>query len=181
MADQKISELTDLAAAPASDDYYAIVDTSATTTKKVSHANTKLAVAFKAYNSTDLSPTADDFSKVTTDTEDFDYGSNWDLSNDRFTAPQNGVYFFGCSFTLTNFTGTDEIEIWLKKNGSTYVAHGKQNWMATPRGPANLSTILSLASGDYIEFFVYSVNSFNIASNGTSRDSWVEGYMIGTY
>jgi hypothetical protein len=37
MADAKISALTDLAAVPAADDYYAIVDTSAGSTKKVAH------------------------------------------------------------------------------------------------------------------------------------------------
>lgn len=39
MADEKISELTELAAAPASDDQLPIVDTSVTTTKRISIAN----------------------------------------------------------------------------------------------------------------------------------------------
>jgi len=39
MADAKISELTELAVAPATDDVLAIVDTSATTTKKITTAN----------------------------------------------------------------------------------------------------------------------------------------------
>ena len=58
MADQKISELTALSAAPASDDYFVLLDTDASTTKKV--AMSYVASATKVVNKmTSLAALAD--------------------------------------------------------------------------------------------------------------------------
>lgn len=59
MADQKISELTALSAAPASDDYFVLLDTDASTTKKV--AMSYVASATKVVNKMNtLAALADD-------------------------------------------------------------------------------------------------------------------------
>lgn len=180
MADLKISQLTDLAAQPATDDYYAIVDTSATTTKKVSQKDVNKAVAFRAWLSTDFNTATDDFKKFDTDTEDFDYGSCWDTTNDRFTAPANGVYYFAMTGSVAALTSTDELEYWIKLNGSTYVARSRAGTsVATPKTSQGINTTLALASGDYIEFWTLTAGACSLTSG--SKETWCEGFLIGYY
>ena len=58
---------------------------------------------------------------VTWDTELWDIGSNFDLSNNKFVAPINGIYHFDCILRFTASSGTMDIcRLSAYLNGSLY-------------------------------------------------------------
>lgn len=182
MADSKITALTALTDA-SSDDLLPIVDDPAGTpvTKKITVANFKKAVAFRAYITSDHNFTADDFTKINFDAETYDYGSNFDTSNKRFVAPQDGVYFFNVSVAVTGISGADELELWVKKNnGTPYLNRNKiASSIAAPRADHKISFSAALATSDYIEIFALTVGA--CTGTGGTRESWWEGFLVGTY
>lgn len=181
MADLKISQLTELAERPATDDEFALNDKSVTTTKKVTMKNINKAIAFRAYITSDHAFTSDDFTKINFDAETYDYGSNYDTTNKRFTAPQDGVYFFSVNVNITGLTSSDELELWVKKNNSTpYLNRNKlASSIAAPRADHQISFSAALAATDYIEIYALTVGT--CTGTGGTRESWWEGFLVGTY
>ncbi|MHA2086515.1 MAG: C1q-like domain-containing protein [Candidatus Thorarchaeota archaeon] len=76
-------------------------------------------VVFSAFNSAgDACPIATCLGKVEFDTENYDYGNNYDTSLDRFVAPAAGVYHFDAHIQISNQVGEDLYLLFLKINGT---------------------------------------------------------------
>jgi hypothetical protein len=94
--------------------------------------------------------------KVDFDAEVFDQGSDFDLVNDRFTAPTAGIYNFSARVTLNDLDPDTRYVVALYKNGSSecYLDSGYSagNDYSQYGGSADLN----LSAGDYVEVWSYS-------------------------
>ena len=97
--------------------------------------------AFAAYvtGSGDVAYTGDiNFTNV-----EFNNGGHFNLSNDRFTAPVAGLYFFSWS-SYTNTT-TSAQRTGIRVNGATYMQNGSSGYSHN-----NITAFISLSAGDYV-------------------------------
>ena len=126
--------------------------------------------AFQAYlNANQGSISADTFTKVAFDTEEFDSDGNFDTSTSRFTPTTAGKYLVTVNLYLDG-GGQGNLRIYapvIQKNGSTYAqagddkAQGYQN-----NGTETLSVIVDMnGSSDYLEVFMYHFTQDNSSSN----------------
>jgi hypothetical protein len=119
-------------------------------------ADTDLPNAFRAWaNNSALDP-------VNWDTESFDPDENFDLANDKYETPSNGVYFLGVQMTFLPDGGPGTYIVEIKK-GATVIASGK----TSPISDGNLQTLLvttlsKLTIGDDI--------TVNVSRNGGGAD-----------
>lgn len=106
--------------------------------------------------------------KLQVNTEDFDYGGNFDTSTYRYTAPYDGVYRVDYNLLLENI-GTDKLTFnYIYVNGSAV----RQMKMTTTSNPddahASFSVMLNLSASDYIEFYAYQNSGGSINVNNSS-------------
>lgn len=130
---------------------------------------------FNAYKASDQNSATDDFATIVADTENYDVGGCWDVSASKFTAPVDGIYTFSCTLNISGLTLTDEAEIWLKKNNTTYVARTRSPETA-PKAAIHLCRTIRLVATDYIQFQILTVGACTITAG--TRESWVEGYFL---
>jgi len=132
---------------------------------------------FSAVKTTQQSLTAQTWTLANLESTDYNVGSHFDTSTDRFTAPIDGYYSFSyTAYFLTAVTGY--LYTALKKNGS-FVQYGTglQTNAHLNDNTLSHSTILSLSANDYVEMWVYhgAAGSLN---QGTTRTRF-SGYLIG--
>jgi len=124
--------------------------------------------AFSAESTTGQSITSTTWTKVTLGSEIFDTNNNF--SSSRFTATIAGYYQFnGCiRCGGTSLTG---IIIGLYKNSTFYSYGNAQATSVSPDNSINVSEILSLAVGDYVELYGFIIGtspSFAYALSGAN-------------
>ena len=110
-------------------------------------------------------------------TVEYDRGSNFNNSNNRFTAPVAGFYHFSLIVFTNRTTSTGDVYWDLRKNGSNiwrnYIGKdGGSNVHVQAQG----STQVYLAANDYID--VYYTASLNTMDNSALHNRF-SGYLIG--
>jgi hypothetical protein len=127
--------------------------------------------AFYAYLSTSQVPTSGVWTKVQFDNEVYDTASAYDpTTNYRFTVPsgEGGKYFIsGQARLLGSYLTWGQLAIY--KNGTIIAQNGGQFGTNDYRLAINVSRVLELSAGDYIEIYAF--------LTGTSLN--VEGANVG--
>ena len=108
--------------------------------------------------------------KVSFDSVETQQGVTFDTTNNRFTVPSGagGLYYFSSTIQVRTETNSDlvNINMYLFKNG---VKNQTNPWNFSTNYVRifnmNISKILSLSEGDYIEIYAY----LNTAGSGSSR------------
>ncbi len=115
--------------------------------------------------------------RILFDTKVFDTGSNVDLvtNKGRFTAPVAGFYQFNGSLNIA--TGSTFQSAQLFKNGSLLVG-GSQHAAGAISSTENVSALVQLAAGDYVELFALA--GAVVAINNTANYTWFMGYLVST-
>jgi len=131
--------------------------------------------AFSAYRSTTQSSvSANTFTKIQFDTEEFDTNSNYDnTTNYRFTPTVAGYYQFNACFQ-PSASGAALVSIY--KNGSR-VKEGNIIQTGSAGGPNTTVSALIYCNGstDYVEAYAYDTSATNIA--GSSTATYFQGFL----
>ena len=139
---------------------------------------------FKAIMSTSRTITSSGWHKIQFDndtaTDCFDVGSNFNTSNNRFTAPVTGYYHFGCNQRFDAGNG-QYFRLVFYKNGSAGdgYKHGHSiyrdndgfNYVSL-----NITGLIQLDANDYVEAWAYSHND---TSWTLQRESQFFGFLVG--
>ena len=151
-----------------------------------SYAAAALTPAFSARMSGDQSYSSASNTKVNFDTEDFDTGSAYNTSNQRFTVPSGkaGKYFVHIHTVVDDGTTNSFHSISVYKNGSLSAKIGESSRTFSTAGDFSISCsgVIDLAVGDYIEAYVYLENSTAIIasfSSGRSVSNFTAYRLIG--
>jgi len=116
--------------------------------------------AFLAHKTSNQNITDATGVKVTFDSEIYDVGSSFDLSNNKFVVPSNeaGKYILygGCQMEANGSSELDNAILYLYKNGSI-VAQYENNPTSNPGRAINCtwSDSFDLSVSDYIEMYAY--------------------------
>jgi hypothetical protein len=134
--------------------------------------------AFSVYQSTSvdgqaIASSSSTFYRIILDTEHYDNGSHFDVSNYKFTVPYNGIYHFDANVLMDSNIDTDagdwadesRIDIHLYKNQGDATTTSVTNRIASSLHllpgaitdnfwQGNLSADLKLETGDFIELYV---------------------------
>jgi hypothetical protein len=131
---------------------------------------------FKGYFTGNQSISANTDNLLAINNEHFDSDGVLDITTNqgRFTAPENGKYYFHCTFYVG--LALARLRITVYKNGSA-LEH-----LTSPGGNSSAAfgaTILDLSTNDYVEMYVRSsVNNSIYGSTGTKELSRFEGYKL---
>ena len=136
---------------------------------------------FKAYKSSNQTVSANTYTKVTFETEEFDSNSFYNAATGRFQPTIAGYYNIGtcCAFLSGGFTAALST---LYKNGSQYAKLG-YCYSATAGGlddwAISAATLVHFnGSSDYCEIFAY-VNGGGTTINGSSfAESTFFGHLV---
>lgn len=132
---------------------------------------------FRATRTAAFTPTASTFNKIPCETESYDTGNNYDnVTNYRFTAPVTGFYEFTAR-TSIGVGANGRVVLCLYKNGVIYSRgyDGSAGATGYPIG-GTLSDTIQLSAGDYVEFYLYSVNA--TALEPTSDITLFAGHLV---
>lgn len=128
--------------------------------------------AFYANRTSSQSITTGTWTKVQFDNEVYDTGSAYDpTTNYRFTVPsgEGGKYFIsGQSRLLGVYLSWGQLGIY--KNGTIIAQNGGQYGTNDYRYPLNVSRVLELSAGDYIEIYAYMTGSTLTVEGDASSD-----------
>ena len=119
--------------------------------------------------------------KITFNTESFDTDSAWDTTNYKFTVPsgEGGKYVFFVNTYMSGQGGdtNDYAEIHIYKNGSD-VAYNYTH-MGNHSTSNNISRILTLSAGDYIEFYVQATGgTYTVYTSSSIARTIAYGYKL---
>ena len=91
--------------------------------------------------------------KVQFNSVDYNVGSNFNTSTNRFTAPLAGKYLFCSNIYVYS---TYQVEIFIYVNGSVFLRHAGTlgNSNDNPNGRV-ISAVLNLSQNDYVEIYAY--------------------------
>ena len=112
---------------------------------------------------------------ITWDTEYYDIGSNFDLTNNRFVAPVDGVYNFEHQ-NLAGSNGTVDNDIAFYVNGSFRSGtRVRQNNASSNWNTYVISALLDLNENDYVDVRVINGQVYN------NSITWIcfQGYLVG--
>ena len=104
----------------------------------------------------------------------YNYGGHFSVVNNRFDAPQAGVYQFNCSINFVNngvWNAGDTVGVYLYVNGAAVPGAWAWNNQQSPFRSAGLTRDLLLAAGDFVELWVYQSSGAACAVNGAAANS----------
>lgn len=132
---------------------------------------------FSAVKTTQQSLSAGTWTLANLESTDYNVGSHFDTSTDRFTAPIDGYYsFIYTAYFLTAVNGY--LYTALKKNGSfLQYGMGLRTNSHLSDNTLTSSLIHSLSANDYVEMWVY--HGTNGTLNHTTTRTRFSGYLIG--
>jgi hypothetical protein len=131
---------------------------------------------FRVRRSTALNSSAGVFAKITFNTEDFDTNNNFDTTNNRYTAPVSGFYFFEAQASGGPTPGTTWL-ISLYKNGAI-IARGTQAYGAAGTLGSSMTTLIQATATDYFEIFTYSSNAVAYEVSDIAQQPRFSGYLV---
>ena len=105
--------------------------------------------------------------------DSFNTGSHFNEADGKFTAPVEGLYFFGFSVMRSSTNGSGSIDLRIKKNASLMMARTYRVAYTGSFESHNVQTITRMSAGHYI--------TFNLGANMSvyEDDSYMFGYLIG--
>lgn len=141
--------------------------------------------SFEVTKSSTTSGTANTYVVVGWETERHDTGDCFDLTNNRFVAPVDGVYHFSFSFLLQDVANADDaIHVGIWKNGA-HVNHYERAVGESATGyygyngylPVQGSQTMKLSANDYIDIRFSS--SGTVAVYAGNDWSTFSGFLVG--
>ena len=144
-------------------------------------------IMFDVNKTSEQSVATSTINKVTWETENYDIGGGFDLSNNRFIAPIAGKYFMSAYLTLGTMAAGSGIGLQWFKNGSIFRHGHHQSTEINITIAMSCSTTFDLAKDDYIEIFAFHGSGSNqghgVANNvGTgsiANSNYWTGHLIG--
>ena len=141
--------------------------------------------AFSAYLSANQSLSNDTFTKLDFDSEEYDSGSVFDTSNNRFTPGVVGKYMIsaGASIDSDQSSNCDRIKLAIYKNGSA-LRVVEPDFRGNPIRRANptFSYLINVTStSDYFECYVFhsaAISSSGVFVQGGATYTYFNGYKI---
>jgi len=135
---------------------------------------------FRAYVNSAQSISANTATKINFDTEDWDVGSKFDTSNNRFTPGESGYFFLYVNILVSAFSDGNSCNISIVKNGSTDTVYHRYRASGTANASINLSDVVY--SSNATDYFEVNINSQDACSvSGRTDYSYFGGYkLIGT-
>jgi len=114
------------------------------------------------------SVSATTWTKVPFDTKNWDNANEFDTTNNRFTATEDGFYIFMAHIHVASVTDGAIYNLAFYKNGSRNT--GIIQFRASGTGDFNIvgTALLVLSAGDYAEVFVYGGSDFQIVNGWTT-------------
>jgi hypothetical protein len=135
-------------------------------------------VSFRAALSADISITNTSFNKITYNTTDYDVGSNFNTSTNRFTAPIAGKYLFCVTYNTYGVNSGSQSRSAIYRNGNRHQMLSMNYADVTGDHVFSAPIVMNLAANDYIEVFTGSDDSsYNLS--GTFEWNTFSGYLLG--
>lgn len=131
---------------------------------------------FRVRRSTALNTGAGVYSKITFNTEDFDTNNNFDTTNNRYTAPVSGFYFFEAQASGGPTPGATWL-IALYKNGAI-IARGTQAVGTSGTPGSSMTTLIQATATDYFEIFTFSSNAVAYETSSIDQHPRFSGYLV---
>jgi hypothetical protein len=155
------------------------INDSAVTTAKieddaVTYAKIETPIAFRATSTQSINTNAQ--TTVTTFTEEFDYGSNFDHTTGLFTAPYDGIYHFSSTAQWTNIATPGRAVCWIYANGAVKATVQVDNASSTTDTAVHCSVTVSLSATQTADMNVYQSDGATLALLSSSNFS---GHLVG--
>jgi len=185
LATAVLTGATDIGAAIVDADLFLIDDGAGGTLRKTTAARIKTYTgiqtpAFEATITTEQNPSSGSATKINFDSEVFDVGGVYNVSNKRFTPGVAGKYFIYCNACIGSNTNTTLQTVFLHiyKNGSAfrkslYIATGNY----TRYHPMFVANVITLDADDYIEMYTTTTITGGTVEVRT-EESFFGGYKI---
>ena len=140
------------------------------------------ATAFAAYLDSNQSISSSSQTTVTLDREDFDLGSNFDLTTYTYTAPSTGTYYIAAGIGGDAMANTEASEVWaVVMIGGGNAINAGINWAANPGRRLNAVTgkLVAVNASDTILLQAYITDSSGSPEvNGNRRNTFLCGYRV---
>lgn len=134
-------------------------------------------VKFSVYIGSDKTISTGTDQKIAYDTADFDTGSNFDIAtNHRFTVPTAYPGFYQLDGHAVNSSGSGLLTTAFYKNGVAFRL-GDFIQTVSNSGGVNISGLIKLAAGDYIEQFVNSSTGTIFFGSSGQHYTHFSGYL----
>ena len=118
------------------------------------------------------SVSATTWTKVPFDTVVMDVQSEFDTTNNRFTATEDGKYLCIVKINIDNVTDQNYYYVKLYKNGSALPPYGILRPSGSLSSTLLLCSVVNCNAGDYLECWVYGQTAFDILSGEDNSDVW---------
>jgi len=135
--------------------------------------------AFRVYRSSNQTM-GNGYQKIQHNAEDYDTDNAFDsTTNYRFTVPSGeaGKYFFNAQHKLNSMPNGVRIGAAIYVNGSI-VAHNVIAVGITEDNSSNVSALLNLSVGDYVEMYGFHNHTAGLTAPGNSNSVYFEGYKL---
>jgi hypothetical protein len=138
---------------------------------------------FRVWMDTDQTLNNAVYEKLQFDTEEFDIGSNFDVSNYYFTAPVDGKYYFHAMMRSAATHGSDD-DLAIYKNSTAYA---QQSTFEQVSGPAYVTTsptlmvscIMDMTAGDTASVYAHTeTGPWSMAGGSSNSNTFFEGYRL---
>lgn len=152
------------------------IDTAAIASSAVTSEKLTTTIACRAFLNSAHNLTTSSV-KVPLNAESFDTGSDFDTTNNRFTAPVTGYYEVSANLRVSNLADGNQIILELYVNGSTYLVATSVSASAANDPSVNISSLVYAEAGQYIE--LYGSASTTIALVASAFGTFMSIHFVG--